>query len=139
VLKHGQEISRRYLGILSGGRGGAELPGYLAIPAEERAWIADLAVHNLAQAIRTGEKRSFMTYCRDFAERRSQQGIRVSEMVHALRGLERVCLEILHRDPEAKDLDRAMRDYVSMTVEFGIDQVVEAYEDAALGSGRESV
>ena len=76
-----------------------------------------------------------MSYCRDFAERRAQQGFRAAEVVHAIRSLERICLETLKRDPEAAGLDPAMRDYVSMTLEFGIDQVIEAYEDAAAGSG----
>ena len=135
LLKHGPEIARRYAGELSGEGGAAGMPGYGGLPADEREWIARLAVHNLAQAVRAGEKRSFMSYCRDFAERRAQQGFRAAEVVHAIRSLERICLETLKRDPEAAGLDRAMRDYVSMTLEFGIDQVIEAYEDAAAGSG----
>lgn len=135
MIKHGQEIAERYLRLLSGAEGGVELPGYRRLPPEEREWSARLAVQNLSQAIRAGEKRSFMTYCRDFAERRVQQGFGVAELVHALRSLERIALETLKRDPEAQGLDRAMRDYVSMTLEFGIDQVIEAYEDAGAGPG----
>jgi hypothetical protein len=136
MIKHGKEIEERYLRLLSGVDGGVDLPGYRGLPPEERAWSARLAVQSLGQAIRAGEKRPFMTHCRDFAERRVRQGLQVAELVHALRSLERIALETLGRDPDAKGLDRAMRDYVSMTVEFGIDQAIEAYEDAAAGSVR---
>jgi hypothetical protein len=55
----------------------------------------------------------------------------MNEVVQALRIVDRVVVETLRGDPEAADLDRALRDHVSTRVEFGIDRVIEVYEDAA--------
>ncbi len=45
--------------------------------------------------------------------------------------LDATCLDVLRADPETKDLDEALRNYVTMTVQFGCDQVMEIYDELA--------
>ena len=79
-------------------------------------------------AVRTREKAVFMTYCRDLAERRIRQGFSEFELCAALETLNEICLEVLGRDPEAHGLQQAMHDYITTTIQFGVDQIQEIYE-----------
>jgi len=128
VRKHEEAIERGLDELFEGGSGLIELPSFRELEAEDRTWIARLMVRNLAQAIRTGEKGPFMLYCRNLAERRAQQGFDAEEISFALRALDRITRQVLARDPEAAGLDSALHDYVTMTVEFGVDRVIEVYE-----------
>ncbi len=127
------ELAEGYRKILAG-ETDVDLPGYRGLDDAERQWIARMVLRNLVQSVRTGEKGAFMAYCRDAAERRIPQGFPPAELVHALRGLSRLCEGALRSDPEAGRLGPAVHDYVTMTIEFGIDRVLEAYEDHEAGS-----
>ena len=50
-------------------------------------------------------------------------------VVGALWALNGICVDTLRRDPEAEDLEDAIHDYLSMTVQFGCDQILEIYEE----------
>ena len=39
------------------------------------------------------------------------------------------CLDVLASDEEAVGLEAALREYLTMTVQFGCDQVLEIYEE----------
>jgi hypothetical protein len=70
-----------------------------------------------------------MGYCEELARRRIGQGVDADEVVLALRTLERVCMETLREDARTDRLSDALRDHVEVTLEFGIDRVLEVYED----------
>ena len=38
-------------------------------------------------------------------------------------------MSVLRADPDAEGLDEAIRDYLTMTVQFGCDQVMEIYDE----------
>jgi len=122
VQKYEIEIDRRF----------AEL---LASQENPRLMIQDLetirrsAMRALVQAIRTGEKSPFTSFCREYAERRVHAETRLDEVVRGIRALEQACLETLRKDPEADELKRELDDLIEFTIAFGIDQIQEIYED----------
>ena len=75
-----------------------------------------------------------MAFCRNLAEHRHRQGFRVEDLVGSLRALRRVSVEIVGRDPEAACCQRAVHDYLAMTIEFGIDQIQEVFEEHEVGA-----
>ena len=91
--------------------------------------IGRLLLRGLVEASRTGDKAPFVGYCEELARRRVRQGVEAEEVVLALRTLERVCMETLRGDARAARLSDVLRDHVEVTLEFGIDRVLEVYED----------
>jgi len=96
---------------------------------EARAWIVRSALRALIQSIRTGVKSPFTMYCRELAERRIAAGATPEQVVGVLQALQEACLEVLVRDPDAAGLEQALHDSIRTTFHFGVDQVLEAYED----------
>jgi hypothetical protein len=74
-----------------------------------------------------------MTHCRQRAELRFEQGFPKEEVLHALQVLQRILLDVQAADPEAARIERALHEYVTMTLEFGADQVYEVFEEHELG------
>lgn len=130
--KHQEEIETRYVRALQG-HSGTVIAHYAALDDDELRWTARVATRNLIHAVRTGERHTFMQFARDVSLRRSQQGFACNEVVQALRVFDWVCLEVLRGDSEGALLGRVLHDYVTMTLEFGIDRVLEVYEDAEHG------
>jgi hypothetical protein len=48
----------------------------------------------------------------------------------ALRHLNQVCLEALGSDPDARPVLPAARNLITMTIEFGCDQILETFEES---------
>ena len=119
-----ETLAERMLGPGSDER----FPSYRALSQDEQQWNRRLVVQRLMDAVRTRDKAVLMTYCRDLAEHRMSQGVPVEELCGELDTLHDACIEVLLRDPEAATLETAMRDYVTTTVQFGLDQVREVYE-----------
>ena len=88
-----------------------------------------ILLRHLQSAIRTRDRGLFTTYCADLAEKRLMQGFGVREVVGALLTVDAICVDTLRSDPEAEDLEGAIHDYLSMTVRFGCDQILEIYEE----------
>ena len=99
---------------------------------EQRLWDHRVTIRNLLQSVRTGETGPFVGWCRNLAERRVGERLDVEEVVHALRFLDQIIVESVQADPDGARLERSLRDLVSTTIAFGIDRVLEVYEDAAV-------
>jgi nucleoside-diphosphate-sugar epimerase len=129
LLEHHEGVIRELFTERLLGRAGREMfPSYQQFSIDEHQWHHRLILQRLMDAVRTREKAVFMTYCRDLAERRIQQGFLEAEVCAALETLNEVCLEVLGRDPEARGLQQAMHDYITTTIQFGVDQIQEIYE-----------
>ena len=124
--RHEEEIGRRFTRRLQAA--GDAIPSYRAIPVEEHAWHHRLILRNLTTSVRSLQRAVFRAYCADLAERRARQGFAVGELRTALGTLAAVCREVLGDDPEAAGLEAAIHDYVTVTIDFGIDAVDEYYE-----------
>lgn len=128
--KHHDEIRRRFVDDLLAGRDGAEpFPSYRKVPREILEWRFTVVLRHLLNAVRTSEKGLFTAYCRDLAEKRFEEGFEAEEVCRALTLLEETCLAALETDPEAEGLGEAMHNYLTMTVQFGCDQLMEIYDE----------
>ncbi len=108
---------------------GRRLPHYQRLSEENHLWHHRLVLHTLATAVRTREKGVFMTYCRDLAEHRCDQGFGLDELRFALATLDRICLQHLSTDPAAAELTLAdLQGSISRTIQYGLDAVEEVYE-----------
>jgi nucleoside-diphosphate-sugar epimerase len=128
--KHHDEIRRRFIHEqLVGPMGRERFPSYQAVPHEILEWRFTVVLRHLLNAVRTGEKGLFTAYCRDLAEKRHEDGFSGEEVCRALMLLNDTSVAVLEADPEAMGLEEALRDYLTMTVQFGCDQVMEIYDE----------
>jgi len=127
--KYLDSICTAYLDQMLSPRSGARFPSYQNVPRDVLEWRFMILLRHLQSSIRTRDRGLFTTYCRDLAEKRLMQGFGVREVVGALLVLNGICVDALRHDPEAEDLSSAIHDYVSMTVQFGCDQILEIYEE----------
>ena len=135
--RHEAEIREEFTERMLGPEGRERFPSYQDFSHDEHQWHHRLVLQRLMDAVRTREKGVLMTYCRDLAEHRLSQGVPVEELCGVLQTLHDVCIEVLRRDPEAAGLEAAMHDYITTTVQFGIDQVQEVYEQSVEEPGGE--
>ena len=110
------------------------LARFSGMTSEDREYHSGLLLRNLMDSVRTGTKGGFMAFCRNLAEHRHREGYRVEDLVASLRTMRRVSLEIVGRDPEAVGLRQAIHEYLAMTVDFGVDQVLEVFEEHEIGA-----
>ncbi len=107
----------------------SRFPSYQGVPRDVLEWRFMILLRHLQSSIRTRDRGLFTTYCGDLAEKRLMQGFGVREVIGALLTLNGICVDTLREDPEAEDLSSAMHDCLSMTVQFGCDQILEIYEE----------
>jgi len=120
LQKHKQEIIEECTRALR-----EKYPRYNEVDDREHRWNHRLILRNLFNAIRMRMKIDFMSYCRDLAERRLEEGFTAEELVGALETVDRVCIQTLMRDKEAEDMHPHLYACITMTIRFGIDQVQE--------------
>jgi nucleoside-diphosphate-sugar epimerase len=126
---HLDEICTSFLDRLLAPGSESRFPSYQNVARDVLEWRFMILLRHLQSSIRTRDRGLFTTYCRDLAEKRLMQGFGVREVVGALLAVNGVCVETLRRDPEAEDLEHAIHDHLSMTVQFGCDQILEIYEE----------
>lgn len=137
--RHEREIEDRISEVILGPGGAARFPTYQEVTEEQHRWNHRVVLRHLMNAVRTAERGIFVSYCADLAEVRFEQGFGQDELVDALEVLERSCVEVLLADPEGRELESFVHNYLVITVRFGRDQVVETYEmlqEVAARSGR---
>jgi predicted small metal-binding protein len=83
-------------------------------------------------AVRTRERGILVSYCRDLAERRFEQGFEAREVCNALRELNRIVFKHLRRDPESDGLREDIKHHVTMTLTWGCDEAQQEFEHLAV-------
>ncbi len=128
---HQDEIRARVLDVLTLAQeqGDERFPSVPEVGRQVLEWRFTVAWRHILNSIRAEERGLFLGYCRDFAEARSSDGVSAAEIVEVLRLINRVALETVRDDPGAPGLEGALYAHLTMTVEFGCDQVLEVYED----------
>jgi hypothetical protein len=126
---HEREIKVAITKHLLGPEARERFPAYQDMPAADRKWARRQVFLHLTNAIRVRDKSLFKAYCQDLAEHRFEQGFSLQEVCDALVVWNEVCHRILGEDPASSDLPRnALRDNITMTIQFGIDEVQEVFE-----------
>ena len=87
-----------------------------------------LILRHLMNAVRTRERGILVSYCRDLAVRRFEQGYEAREVCNALRELNRIAFKHLRRDPESEGLREDIKDHVTMTLTWGCDEAQQVFE-----------
>jgi nucleoside-diphosphate-sugar epimerase len=125
--EHEEEIREGMTEQLLAPHGRLRLVHYEQIPRHEHDWHHPLILHSLMNSIRTRERALFISYCRDLAERRLAQGFNLEEVCFALTALNEVCLKTLALVSGPVTIEQ-LDDYVTGTIQFGIDQIEDVYE-----------
>ncbi|MEN8008017.1 MAG: NAD(P)-dependent oxidoreductase [Candidatus Krumholzibacteriota bacterium] len=102
-----------------------DFPSYGNMSPKDLDWILRMVLRNLFNAVRTRMKTEFMSYCREVASRRIEQGFAPEEIVGALETLDSICIKALIDDPESTEVQPYLYSCITMTIRFGIDQVME--------------
>jgi len=127
--KHLDEICTTFLDKLLGPGSESQFPSYQKVARDVLEWRFMILLRHLQSSIRTRERGLFTTYCRDLAEKRLMQGFGVREVCGAMQTINATCVELLRNDPEAGELEAAIHDHLTMTMQFGCDQILEIYEE----------
>ncbi|MBN1356203.1 NAD(P)-dependent oxidoreductase [bacterium] len=104
---------------------------YRQLGVDQQQWASRQAFRELMTSVRTLDKGVFMKYCTDIACHRRDQGYRPTEVIEALSVFHDTCMSVLRGDPDADDLSSELVDNITMTVQFGIDQVEEVFEEVS--------
>jgi hypothetical protein len=126
--KHESWIQSEFTACLTSERNRNRYPTYQNISVTDRRWNVRVALLQLMSAVRTRDRGIYLSYCKNLARQRFEQGFRAEEVCAALQELNRICVEYLNRDPEAEDILSSIKDHVTMTVRFGCDQVQQTFE-----------
>jgi nucleoside-diphosphate-sugar epimerase len=131
VEKHEAAIRQAFAELLAGKEGESRLSHYRDLSSEELEWSLRITSRSLIQSIRLGEKGPFISYCRDIARRRIQQGFTPEEIAYAMKAFGRICVGVLKRDPQSAPFEGALHDLITVTVDFGVDQIFAVAESQA--------
>jgi len=103
-------------------------PHLRALGSEMQRADGMVLLGGLVESVRTGEKALFRDRCEALARRRRDEGLPAEEMIAALDALGDMCvLSLVDQDPSPA-WSLALYDHVTMTVQFGVDQVLDVYE-----------
>ena len=128
LKKHAHEIALEYTEVLTGPEGQERFPSYQQVSEQDHRWNHTLILRHLMNAVRTRERSILVSYCRDLAERRFQQGFQTREVCDALRELNRIVYKRLLRDPEAAGMKADLYEHVTMTLTWGCDEAQQVFE-----------
>lgn len=128
LKKHAHEIALEYTEVLTGPEGQERFPSYQQVSEHDHRWNHTLILRHLMNAVRTRERSILVSYCRDLAERRFQQGFQTREVCDALRALNRIVYKRLLRDPEAAGMKADLYEHVTMTLTWGCDEAQQVFE-----------
>jgi len=90
-----------------------------------------LLVDALLEAVRTGEKVRFRDACRELAAERCRAGLAAEELTATLDVLNDLAVLDLAGESPGPSWYLALYDHLTMTVQFGIDEVFDVYDGPA--------
>jgi nucleoside-diphosphate-sugar epimerase len=128
LKKHAPEIAAEFHELLTGPEGRERFPSYQQVSEQDHRWNHTLILRHLMNAVRTRERSILVSYCRDLAERRYQQGFGTREVCDALGQLNRIIYKKLLRDPEVAGMKADLYEHVTMTLTWGCDEAQQVFE-----------
>ena len=106
-------------------------PTFGTLDSRQHRAANEILLAALIDAVRTGEKRLFAAACRDLASRRRGDGFSLEEIAAVLDTLSDLCVLTLAGEDSSPDWSLSLYDHITMTVQFGVDEVHEVFEGAA--------
>jgi hypothetical protein len=103
-------------------------PRFQALGAERQRADAGVMLAALLEAVRTGEKALFRAACSHLARQRRQEGFGSEEIIALLDALGDLCVLSLSDHDPAPAWSLGLYDHVTMTVQYGIDEVLDVFE-----------
>lgn len=134
--KHEDEVIAAYHGHLVGPHGPVRFASYQQLSDEDHDWNHRVVFGHLKSAVRTRDKAVLISYCRQLAERRFEQGFEANELCGALGVLNLVVHRVVRRDPEAKAMRQELLDYVTVPLRLGCDEIQETFDELAAARAR---
>jgi hypothetical protein len=125
---HASDIAAEFTEVLMSPDGRERFPSYQDVSQDEHRWNHTLILRHLMNAVRTRERGILVSYCRDLAARRFEQGFEAREVCDALRELNRIVFKHLRRDPESEGLREEIKHHVTMTLTWGCDEAQQVFE-----------
>ncbi len=107
----------------------ARFPRFQALGAQRQRADADVLLGALLEAVRTGEKALFRNSCQHLARQRRLEGFGSEELIAAIDALGDLCVLSLVGHDADPAWSLGLYDHVTMTVQYGIDEVLEVFEE----------
>jgi nucleoside-diphosphate-sugar epimerase len=123
-----QEIGEEFTRRLTDSDGQGRFPSYQTMAPDQLQWSQKVILRHLMNSVLTRDKAVLVSYCRDLAAHRFQQGFKAREVCDALELLNQVCFKMLRRDPASEGLREDMFDHVTMALRAGCDQAQDVFE-----------
>ena len=127
--KHRDRVKKEFFDTISGQEGRERLPCYNQTDRERLEWDFSLFYRHLMNSILTREKYIFFAYCRDLAEHRFHLNFSFQEVSMAIELLGNLCIQALQEDPGAAGMETAIRNYIALSIRYGIDLIYDVYQD----------
>ncbi len=125
------ELGQSLAGYVMAPERAVRFPRFQALGAERARADAEVLLGALLEAVRTGEKALLRGTCRDLARQRRQEGFGSEELIATLDALgDLSVLSLAGHDPSPA-WSLGLYDHVTMTVQYGIDEVLEVFEEEA--------
>jgi len=131
------EVISAYHGHLIGPHGPIRFANYQRISEEEHDWNHRVVYGHLKNTVRTRDKAVLISYCRQLATRRFEQGFAADELCGALLVLNLVVHRVIRRDAQAKQMRQELLDYVTGPLRLGCDEIQEVFDELAAARSRE--
>jgi nucleoside-diphosphate-sugar epimerase len=129
---HAPTIADRFRESVLGEAGRQRFPSLSRLgDAEHPGNRHGFALRHLIDTVATGERKEFVAYCRDLAERCFESGVPAEEVCGALEAMGTVAVRAVLQDPGGADLRTEIHDHLLMTLRWGCDEVQEVYEHLA--------
>ena len=135
--RYEDDVISAYHGHLVGPHGPIRFANYQRISEEEHDWNHRVVFGHLKNTVRTRDKAVLISYCRQLAARRFEQGFAADELCGALLVLNLVVHRVIRRDPQAKGMRQELLDYVTGPLRLGCDEIQEVFDELTASRARQ--
>ncbi|MCP5102662.1 MAG: NAD-dependent epimerase/dehydratase family protein [bacterium] len=106
----------------------SHFPNYRKMDKNTLDWHAGIIYQLLTSSVRNNDRMLLLDYVRDISNIRFREGYSAREVSKALSDIGDIISSKLYQEPELKELDMEVHDYITMTVQLMIDEVEDAFE-----------
>lgn len=128
--RHRQELAQGLAAYVMDPARRARFAGLQGLGTEQQEGECALLIEALVDSVHTGDMGVFRGACQELGRRRCAEGFPLDELTSLLDALNDLCtLTLAGIDPGAA-WSLALYDHVTMTIQFGVDEICDAYEPA---------